>query len=199
MLSAFCSLALATLVADSAGTTDDTKLTNGRPLASQPAATPDAATTEGFRMIALMSNSFQLQASELAATRAHDPTVRRYAQEMIPIHERSTSKLTTGPAGGSDQSDVAVVTAAAKGVRAPLDASLQGLLDELIAAPPGPAFDTAFGATQVKAHRMVIEAYETYLRTGTNPAVKAFVSESLPMMKDNAVRAAALPGGTPGR
>jgi putative membrane protein len=193
------SLALITLTVGSVGTTDDTKLTNGKPVAPQPAATPDATTTEGFRTIALMSNSFQLQASDLAATRARDPAVQRYAQEMIPIHRRSTSKLTTGPASGSDKSDVAVIRAAVKGLPVPLDASLQGLLDELNAAPAGLAFDTAYGDTQVKAHRIVIEAYETYLRAGTAPAMRAFVAESLPMMKGNAVRAAALPGGTSGR
>lgn len=70
-------------------------------------------------MIALMSNSFQLQASDLAARRAKDTAVRDYAQKMIPIHERSTAALTTGPAGGSDSSDAAMVAAASKGGRAP--------------------------------------------------------------------------------
>ena len=131
--------------------------------------TPDAATTEGFRMIALMSNSFQLQASDRAAARAKDPSVRDYAQKMIPIHERSTAALTTGPAGGSDPSDAAVVAAASKGGRASLDAAFQRMLDALTAEPAGPGFDAAFGRAQVEAHRVVIDAYETYLRVG--PAV----------------------------
>ncbi len=162
-------------------------------------STPDVTTTEGFRMVALMSNSFQLQASDLAAARAKDPAVRDYAQKMIPIHERSTAALTTGPAGGSDPSDAAVVAAASKGGRAPLDAAFQRMLDALTAEHAGPGFDVAFGRAQVEGHRVVIAAYETYLRVGTNEAVKKFVSESLPKMKENAVVAARLPGGDVGR
>ena len=160
---------------------------------------PDTITTEGFRMVALMSNSFQLQASDLAAVRAKDPAVRDYAQKMIPIHERSTAALTTGLAGGSDASDAAVVASASKGGRAPLDATFQRLLDTLTAEPPGPGFDAAFGRAQVEGHRVVIAAYETYLSVGTDEAVKKFVSESLPKMKENAVIAARLPGGVAGR
>ena len=162
-------------------------------------STPDATTTEGFRLIALMRNSFQLQASDLAAGRAKDPSVRDYAQKMIPIHEHSTAALTTGPAGGSDSSDAAIVAAASKGGRAPLDATFQKMLDALTAEPAGLGFDAAFGRAQVEAHRVVIDAYETYLRVGTDGAVKKFVAESLPKMKENAVVAARLPGGEIGR
>ena len=162
-------------------------------------ATPDATTTEGFRLVALMSNSFQLQASDLAAAKAKDPAVRDYALKMIPIHERSTAALTTGSAGGSDPSDAAVVTAAAKGGRAPLDPTFQRLLDALTAAPAGSGLDAASGPVQVECHRVVIAAYETYLRVGTDEAVKKFVTESLPKMKENAVAAARLPGGEAGR
>ena len=41
---------------------------------------PDPSTTEGFRLTALMSNSFQLQASDLAAAKAKDPATRSYAK-----------------------------------------------------------------------------------------------------------------------
>ena len=73
------------------------------------------------------------------------------------------------------------------------------MLDALTAEPAGPGFDIAFGRAQGEAHRVVINAYETYLRVGTNEAVKKFVSESLPKMNENAVVAARLPGGEVGR
>ena len=177
---------------------NNANITSGQPVPEQP-ATPDATTTEGFRLTALMSNSFQLQASDLAAKRAQDPAVRDYAQKMIPIHERSTVALTNGSAGGSDASDAALVAAAAKGGRAPLDATFQRLLDTLTAAPAGPNFDAAFGRAQVEGHHVVIQAYETYLRVGTNEAIRKFVEASLPKMKENAAVAARLPGGETSR
>lgn len=76
-------------------------------------ATPAAAqfagpaSTEGFRMQALMSDSFETQSSRLALQRSRNPQVRRYAQEMIRDHAASTAALTAGganyaggPAGG---------------------------------------------------------------------------------------------------
>ena len=156
---------------------------------------PDPSTTEGFRLTALMSNSFQLQASDLAAAKAKDPATRSYAEKMIPIHEKSTAALTTGPAGGSDASDAAIVASAAKGGRAPLDATFQRMLDMLKTASAGSDFDDAFGRAQIEAHVIVIAAYQTYLVAGTDEALKKFISEALPKMKGNGVEATRLPGG----
>ena len=91
------------------------------------------------------------------------------------------------------------MAAAAKGERAPLDATFQRLLDALTAESAGPGFDAAFGRAQVEGHRVVITAYETYLRVGTDEAVEKFVAESLPKMKENAIVATRLPGGGDGR
>ena len=168
--------------------------TTSAPMLSQ-VPIPDPGTTEGFRLTALMSNSFQLQASDLAAAKAKDPATRSYAEKMIPIHEKSTAALTTGPAGGSDASDAAIVAAAAKGGRAPLDATFQRMLDTLQAAPAGQAFDEAFGRAQIEAHVIVIAAYQTYLVAGTDEALKKFISDALPKMKGNGVEATRLPGG----
>src|SRR3954470_19417919 len=80
-------------------------------------------TSEGFRAMALQSDSFEISSSQLALQRSRNPAVRSFARRMIRDHSRTSQAL-----GISADSEVA------------LDARHATMLNQLAPAS-GPAFD----------------------------------------------------------
>src|SRR3954453_16042146 len=54
-------------------------------------------TSEGFRAMALQSNSFEIQSSQLARQRSPNPAVRSFAQRMIRDHSMTSQALGIPP------------------------------------------------------------------------------------------------------
>src|SRR3954454_15419223 len=50
-------------------------------------------TSEGFRVMALQSDSFEIQSSQLARQRSRNPAVRSFAQRMIRDHSMTSQAL----------------------------------------------------------------------------------------------------------
>src|SRR3954467_9868268 len=97
---------------------------------SAPAPLLVPMTSEGFRAMALQSDSFEIQSSQLALQRSRNPAVRSFARRMIRDHSMTWQALGV-PAG----------TAVA------LDARHASMLNQLASAS-GPAFDAAYGQMQ---------------------------------------------------
>ena len=134
-----------------------------------------------FVMDAAASGMFEVQAAQLATTRARDPNVKSFAGMLVDHHTKSNDELTK--------------LANAKGV-------------ELPAAPPralrrqvesmgkksGEEFDRDFVRNVgVKAHQNDIKDFEKASKDVKDPELKAFVQKTLPVLKQHLAAAQKLP------
>ena len=84
------SLALAVVLA-CAGTP---AFAQGMVMGGQPAMAP--MSTEGFRMMALQSDAFEIESSRMALQRSRNPAVQRFAQQMVGDHAATSQALNGG-------------------------------------------------------------------------------------------------------
>lgn len=130
---------------------------------------------------AAASGMFEVQAAQLASTRASDPNVKSFAGMLVDHHTKANQELAE--------------LAKAKGV-------------ELAAAPPramrrdvekmgkkqGQEFDTDFVRTVgIKAHEKDIKLFEKAGKDLKDPELKSFASKTLPTLQEHLAMAKKLP------
>lgn len=194
------------------------------------APAPMVLTTEGYRQMALISDSFEIQSSTLALERSRNPRVRRYAQMMIEHHSMTTQMLLpaarVGAAGGTGSGALvgagvgalvagpvgAVVGAgvgAASGAAADATGSVAGRPAPIVVAQldarraamvaqlqtlSGPAFDRAYGEMQFASHQEALALHASYAQAGTDPNMRAFAQQAVPVIEQHLVMSQRLPG-----
>lgn len=146
-----------------------------------PAATaPSAETTateaaespgQSFANVAAASDTFEIETSKLALTKAGSPKVKAFAQKMIDAHTDSTAKLKTAAAAATP----AIMPVSS------LTTAQQAKLDGL-AAKSGADFDRAYAAIQVTAHQETLDALKGYSTGGEVPSLNAFAKQLLPIV-----------------
>lgn len=160
-----------------AGCGKNTDETNSRPTNDVAATATEAAVVapvsagQQFADTAAASDTFEIETSRLAATKASSPKVKKFAEQMIKAHTESTAKL---KAAGTSASP-AIVPAAQ------LSATQQQTLDAL-ASKSGADFDAAYAKAQVDGHQAALDALKAYSTTGDVPALKAFATQSVPVV-----------------
>jgi predicted outer membrane protein len=111
------------------------------PVAAQTAAPTMAVPVdrEGFRMVAMMSDAFEIASSQLALERSRNPRVRAYATKMIQDHAMTSQALNGGTAvyatNGSAVGGAVTGTLAGAGIGA------------LVGGPVGAAVGAGIGAS----------------------------------------------------
>jgi putative membrane protein len=135
--------------------------------ANDSAASP--LTAQGFANAAAASDNFEIQTSQLAATKGSSAAVKKFATQMIAAHTASTAKLKATLAGQSP-----AVTPDPT-----LTPEQQSTLDSL-KAQTGAAFDSAYAAAQVDAHTKTLDALKNYSASGDNAALKGFADGLIP-------------------
>src|SRR3954462_13925258 len=146
----------------------------GVALAPAPMLAP--MTSEGFRAMALQSDSFEIQSSQLARQRSRTPAVRSFAQRMIRDHSMTSQALGVPP-----------------GSAVALDARHATMLNQLAPAS-GPAFDAAYAQMQVMAHQEAVGMFAAYAQGGADPAMRAFAQQVLPSLQMHLAMAQRLTG-----
>ena len=138
-----------------------------------PTPMPGVPTTtsfdQKFMQQAAQSDMFEIQSSQLALTKARSPAVRKFASNMIDEHTRTTQQLTD--------------MASRKAVLLPaeLDPVLQQKMAVLQAT--NRTFDRAYMANQVAGHRDAVQNLNSEISGGTDPEVKAFAQQTLPIVQ----------------
>ena len=176
------------------------------PAAPRPAPGPAAPMapmgTETFRQMAMMSDMFEIQSSRLALERSRNPAVRRFASVMVRDHQRTSAALMGGPAGAPPGGPVgaavaapfAVAGAAAGGMgMGGLDARHAAMLSQLQAAQ-GRQFDALYAQMQAQAHQEAVGLFTAYVRSGTDPGMRAFAQSVLPSLQHHLGMARRLSG-----
>lgn len=123
----------------------------------------------------------EMEASRLAAQKAGDPQVKRFAQTMVDEHTRMAAELDA--------------LARSKGVTLPTEPSLlqKGKL-KLLSSADGPAFTRRYVESfGVEAHEETIALFQKGSREAKDPQVKAFAEKGLPSLQRHLQMARGLP------
>lgn len=113
----------------------------------------------------------EVKSSQLALTKAQNPKVRAFAQQMVDDHTKANQEL--------------AALAASKNVRVPEGPSLmQEAKLKLLNGADGADFDKRYMETMgLQAHRDTIALFEKGARDARDPEVKAFAQKTLPKLK----------------
>jgi putative membrane protein len=137
-----------------------------------PVATASSATQ--FVELATVSNTFEIETSQVALERATQPEVRRFAQRMIADHTMATRRMAQ--------------VLRRNGMEAPppsLDARHAAMLEQLKAAP-AEGFDAAYMTMQAQAHEEAVTLFSSYADSGDNPTLRRFAAQTLPTLQGHA-------------
>lgn len=141
--------------------------------AVQAQSTPTLSTTDAtFLNLAGTSGIEEVNFGQVAASKASSPAVRRFAQEMVTSHSKMNTDL--------------IALAKAKQMTPP--SSMDTQHDQMLATlqgQKGRAFDRMYMTGQVNDHKMTAEAYQTEISNGTDPDVKSFAQQGLPIIQQH--------------
>lgn len=137
---------------------------------SQPAEL--TAETRGYVQKAAMSDLYEVEASKLALMRTKSDDVKKFAQEMVDAHTKSSDELK------------ARLVRAGLIVELPtmLDAEHQKKLDDLKAANAR-TFDGRYAAQQKEAHDEALMLHRDYAVRGPVADLKAFAADIVPKIE----------------
>lgn len=143
-------------------------------LAAGIAFAPFAAhAAEEFAMKAATAGDFEIEESKLALTNSSNPAIQQFAQQMITDHTKAANDLkTAAPAAG--------VTPAEAPMR--LDDKHAKMLKAL-SEKKGADFDKQYVSDQKKAHKEAVDLFQDYAKDGTNPQLKTFAANTLPVLQ----------------
>jgi putative membrane protein len=125
------------------------------------------------------SDSFEIQAGELALQKATSDKAKAFAEDMIKHHKQSTASL------------MAAAKEAGITIDAKLSPELQTKLENL-KATSGPTFDAAYLSTQVSAHTAAVELFGNFAEHGEGGPLKAFAVKTFPVIRSHLVRVRAM-------
>jgi putative membrane protein len=121
---------------------------------------------------AATGNLAEIELGRVAAQRAARPSVRSFGERMVIDHGRSNAELTS--------------LARSKGIEVPtaLEPSQQAVRDRL-SALSGNDFDRAYMSEMVRDHTEDIALFERAAEISTDPDLKAWAAQSLPMLREH--------------
>lgn len=125
-----------------------------------------------FLMTAASSNLLEIQSGRMALQKSTNADVKKFGQMMIDHHTKATQEMQT--------------------VATPLGVTLpqimmpvhQAMADKL-AAKSGKDFDEEYMDMMETAHQMDIAMFEVKSKAAEAPAVKAFATKTLPMLRSH--------------
>jgi len=121
---------------------------------------------------AAIGNLAEIELGRVAAQRAARPSVRSFGERMVTDHGRSNAELTS--------------LARSKGIEVPtaLEPSQQAVRDRL-SALSGNDFDRAYMSEMARDHTEDIALFERAAEISTDPDLKAWAAQSLPMLREH--------------
>jgi putative membrane protein len=147
----------------------NTSVTDVNAAGANDAMAAPASGGQAFVNMAAASDSFEIETSKLAVTNGASAAVKKFAGQMITVHEGSTAKLKA-------------LTATLSPALTPnpaLSAEQQQKLANL-KTKQGADFDTAYAAAQVAGHQQTLDTLRGYAATGDVTQLKTFASGLAP-------------------
>ncbi len=124
-----------------------------------------------FIATAASAGQFEVESGKLAQSKAVDPALKAFADQMVTDHTNASEKLT--------------VLAQQKGVSLPttLKEKDQKALDNLSKAKAGKDFDDLYRKDMVKTHKEAVALFDNAAKHSKDPDVKAFAGSTLPVLE----------------
>ena len=157
--------------ANATGAADNQVAKSSDPVGSSAPAELNGETREYVQM-ATMGDMFEVEASKVALMRARSAEVKKFAQEMIDSHTKTSDEMK------SRLARVGLIV----DVPATLDAEHQKKLDDLKAASQE-TFDARYIAQQKEAHEEALMLHRNYAMRGTVPDLKALAADTVPRVE----------------
>ena len=157
------------------------------PTVSVPVAPPALAASDAtFVQTAAQGSMTEIQAGQLAQTKAKSPKVKTFATQMVTDHTANFDQLKQ--------------VVANKGVTLPTDVSDQQktALTQL-QGETGRAFDKDYVADMVAGHEAMLEAFQSEAQTGTDADLKKYASDTIPAIQQHLAEAKKLQGPPMGK
>ena len=157
------------------------------PTVSVPVAPPALAAADAtFVQTAVQGAQTEIQAGQLAQTKAKSPRVKSFAAQMVSDHTANLDQLKQ--------------VVANKGVTLPTDVSDQQktALTQL-QGETGRAFDKDYVADMVAGHEALLETYQSEAQTGTDADLKKYAADTVPAIQQHLAEAKALQGPAAGK
>lgn len=154
------------------------------PTIETPAPVQAVMTDAEFVQAVANADAFEIQSSELAATRAARQDVKNFAAMMVRDHRATTQELSA--------------LAPTLNLTAPtptIDASHQAKLDSL-RGQTGEAFDDAYLDAQVEAHENAVRAFEGYIAGAQAGPLRDWANTTLPKLRTHLTSVQSLENAT---
>jgi putative membrane protein len=130
------------------------------------------AETRDYVQKAAMGDLYEVEASKLALMRTKSDDVKKFAQEMVDAHTKSTDDLKARLARAGLIVELPTM----------LDADHQKKLDDLKAANAR-TFDSRYAAQQKEAHDEALMLHRDYAMRGPVADLKAFAADIVPKIE----------------
>jgi putative membrane protein len=125
--------------------------------------------TSDFAKEAAQSDMFEVQSSQLAATKTQGP-VQTFASQMVTDHTKTTNDLK----GLVEKTKIQLPTS--------MSSSQQSMLDKLKSLS-GDDFSKQYVSDQVSAHKTAVSLFKRYSDGGHNTQIKAWAAQTLPTLQ----------------
>lgn len=133
-------------------------------------------TDRNFMTMAAYANSNEIDAAQLALTKATNDSVKVFAQMMIAEHTNAKAKLDSV----ANQFTYTLPTT--------IDSAHAAMKVQMMALS-GVTFDTTYMNSQVNDHVNTISLFQTEINQGNNPSIKNYATETLPHLQMHLERA----------
>lgn len=152
------------------------------PVAVPPGPPPLAAADATFIQDAAQGGLAEVQAGQLAQSKAHSPRVKAFGAKMVADHTPANDQLKQ--------------LATAKGAMvptAPSDMQMQQMT--ALQADMGHKFDHEYIADQIADHTTMLQLFQTEAASGTDPDLKKFAADTIPVIQSHIDMANAIEKG----
>jgi putative membrane protein len=139
-----------------------------------------APTTADFIKEAAMSDMMEIESSKVAQLKGNAEE-KKFAQQMIADHTKTSSELKAMVASGEIKAEIP----------AALDSSSQSKIEKLRDAKPED-FAGQYDPMQVSAHKDAVSLFERYAKGGDNAKLKDWAGKTLPALQHHLEMAQAL-------
>ncbi len=165
-----------------AACSDNTKPAAATSEASAPPPPAVAAADQSFATMAAAGGLAEIQAAQLAETKSHRTAVKHFAERMVKDHTAADQKLMQI----AQQKGITLPTT-------PTDAQQQDYAK--LQGETGHMFDHDYLASEVQDHQQMVQAFQMESQSGTDPDLKAFATQTLPIIQQHVAIAERLSSG----
>ena len=166
-------LAISVVICSAVSGQDPTEKTDPTtPNQSQDRSSKGATSDQSFLNEAAAGGLAEVELGQLAAEKASNPEVKKFAERMVTDHGKANDQLKE--------------LAAQKGIELPTEPSAKHkATKERLSKLSGDEFDKAYMSDMLSDHKKDVAAFRKESTEGKDPVIKEFATKTLPTLEDH--------------